>query len=185
MRLAAVINARDTIIHHLPKGGVGMEIGVWKGEFSAKLLAGTRPRLLHLVDPWKVAEDPQHKIAMYGAARVTQAEMDVIHEQVAKRFSANPEVKLHRATSTGVLGGMADESLDYVYVDGDHSYEGALADLRAALPKIKTGGFICGDDYALGNWWADGVVRALHEFLAGGGVIIELLIGTQFLLRKR
>jgi len=40
---------------------------------------------------------------------------------------------------------------DYVYIDGDHSYEGVTRDLASYFPKIKIGGLILGDDYGWGR----------------------------------
>jgi predicted O-methyltransferase YrrM len=37
--------------------------------------------------------------------------------------------------------------IDFLYVDADHSYRGVLADLRAWIPHVRTGGLIVGDDY--------------------------------------
>lgn len=37
--------------------------------------------------------------------------------------------------------------VDFLYVDGDHSYDGCLADLEAWYPLVRSGGVICGDDY--------------------------------------
>lgn len=48
--------------------------------------------------------------------------------------------------------------LDFVFVDGDHSYEGCLADIRAWLPLVRDGGVIAGHDY---DW--PGVRRAVDE----------------------
>lgn len=39
-----------------------------------------------------------------------------------------------------------DASLDAVFVDGDHSYEGAAADIRNFWPKLKPGGFMLVQD---------------------------------------
>lgn len=41
---------------------------------------------------------------------------------------------------------LPDKSLDFVFIDGDHSYEGCLADMRAYWPKVKPGGLFCGHD---------------------------------------
>jgi hypothetical protein len=45
-------NARQYIISRLPKGGVGAEIGVWNGEFSARLLRGAYQKH-HISSIWK------------------------------------------------------------------------------------------------------------------------------------
>ena len=53
-----------------------------------------------------------------------------------------------------------DDYFDIVYVDAAHEYESVKADIAAWLPKVKTGGVICGDDYVAG--WP-GVVQAVDE----------------------
>jgi len=39
---------------------------------------------------------------------------------------------------------VADESIDYVYIGGDHRYSGIMKDLNAWWPKVRKGGVICG-----------------------------------------
>ena len=53
-----------------------------------------------------------------------------------------------------------DQSLDFVFIDADHSYEGCIADIRAWGPKVKFGGLIAGHDY--NDKWP-GVIRAVNE----------------------
>lgn len=180
-------NARETILANIPKGSVGAEVGVWKGDFSALMLRNVSPSQLHLIDPWACATDQDHANAWYGANRVTQDKMDETHQKVCERFRAEIEagiVQIHRSPSVDALQSFPDESLDFVYVDGDHAYEGCLADLRASLRVVKKGGLICGDDYSLGGWWGDGIVRAVHVFVSESPVKIELVLGSQFAIRK-
>jgi len=41
-----------------------------------------------------------------------------------------------------------DQSMDLIYVDGDHSYEGVLKDLKAAIRLLKPGtGWLAGHDF--------------------------------------
>jgi len=40
-----------------------------------------------------------------------------------------------------------------------------LQDLEICAPRIKHRGVIVLDDHQLGNWWGDGVIRALNTFL--------------------
>lgn len=40
----------------------------------------------------------------------------------------------------------ANDEYDLVYIDGDHSYEGAFADLENYAPMLKSGGFLVVDD---------------------------------------
>lgn len=180
--------ARRAVLNILPKNSVGIEIGVWKGDFSAQILKNTEPRALHLVDPWLVSDaSDRTSEAWYGADRITQDAMDAIHAQVARRFArerSSGQVEIHRTDAREALGAMDADSVDYVYVDGDHSYEGVSADLAEALRVTKVDGFICCDDYLLGAWWKDGVVRAVHELLASQPVTVYYKANSQIVLRK-
>jgi hypothetical protein len=115
--------------------------------------------------------------------------MDKIYAGVQHRFKgyiARGRVVVHRATSEQALRDMPDDSLDWIYIDGDHTYNGAILDLRMALSKVKAGGLICGNDYTLGHWWEDGVVRAVHEFLQenNGKLALKLVMGTEFAIER-
>ncbi len=55
------------------------------------------------------------------------------------------------------------KKVDMVFVDGDHSYEGASGDIKGWLPHIKKGGIMVVHDYHLGPW--DDVVLAVDELL--------------------
>lgn len=55
-----------------------------------------------------------------------------------------------------------DNSLDFVFIDADHSYESVKNDIESWLPKVKKGGYISGDDY---NWST--VRQAVDEKFGG------------------
>ncbi|HEX8387498.1 MAG TPA: class I SAM-dependent methyltransferase [Sphingomonas sp.] len=184
---SAVIDARATVLALLPRGALGMEVGVWKGQFSRRILNVARPTTLHLVDPWRVSDAPGREASWYGAGRVTQAEMNAMHDAVVGSFATEVDagrVRIHRGPSSEVLSGFPADSLDFVYIDGDHSHEGCSADLEQAFRLVKPGGLICADDYSLGQWWGDGVVRAVNEFAARHPVKFQLIVGTQVVIRK-
>jgi len=50
-------------------------------------------------------------------------------------------------------------SLDLLFIDGDHSYEGVKADWEAYKDFLKPGSIVVFHDYG----WADGVKRVVHE----------------------
>ena len=74
-------------------------------------------------------------------------------------------VEMVRDFSVPALAAFDDHSISFAYVDGDHSYEGVSADLKALFPKMKIGGIMAFDDYHRRGWWGDGVIRAINEFL--------------------
>ena len=140
---------RNVLIKRLPAESTCAEIGVWKGDFSKKILSSRSPRLLHLIDPWKF--NPEFPTRLYGGSGASsQADMDHIYEQVAEVLGSQPNVEIHRGPSSEMLCDLPDDSLDWIYIDGDHSYEGVLADLELAWQKVRCGGIVSGDDY----WWA-------------------------------
>jgi hypothetical protein len=178
-------DARQQIIAMLPKGGIGAEIGVWKGEFSARLLRGAQPRTLYLIDPWLVRDDPAHRKAWYGIGR--QPDMEDIYQAVLRQFEAEREkgsVVVKRGFSQDILEEFPDGSFDYIYIDGDHEYSAVRRDCSLAFDKVRAGGYICGDDYAIRGWWKDGVVRAFHELIAEKPVMIRHVKGSQIVLQK-
>lgn len=178
---------RAKLLEELPKGGTGVEVGVWKGDFSQRILEVVRPARLHLVDPWQAFEEEGYEGARYGG-RLTggQPEMDALHAAVLARFASERRqgvVEVHRMTSLEAAELFQDGQLDFVYVDGNHRYDFVRADLRAWAPKLRPGGFLAGDDYGVEGWWEDGVTRAVDEFVRAGAASVVSLEHHQFLLR--
>ena len=57
-----------------------------------------------------------------------------------------------------VINQIADESMDFIFHDSDHSYPFVKNEIQAYLPKLKPGGYSIGDDY---NWTP--VKRSVRE----------------------
>jgi hypothetical protein len=70
-------------------------------------------------------------------------------------------VKLHQADTVAWLAAQPTSSLDWGYLDSDHSYQHVRRELCQAMRVVRASGWICGHDYAavLG-----GVVAAVDEF---------------------
>ena len=54
-----------------------------------------------------------------------------------------------------------DGELDFVFIDGEHSYEAARLDIEAWWPKVRSGGLLMGHDYDRQRF--PGVCRAVDE----------------------
>lgn len=120
---------------------VGAEIGVDRGEFSEKFAkAGLA---LSAVDPWKYDDD-------YVDSR-TQLRLDELHAHTQKVLSPYPLCTIIRKTSMEAVKDFADESLDFVYIDGNHQLKYVIEDLVEWSKKVKVGGIISGHDYIYTN----------------------------------
>lgn len=178
---------RDAILRQAPPDGIAAEVGVYRGDFSERILKVTRPRKLYLVDPWKFFASNPSKL--WGAnSGIDQAAMDAIHDHVAGRFRREVTagtVVLCRATSVEFAATIPDGHLNWVYIDADHRYPAALDDIRAFWPKLVPGGVMIGDDYDLPNsFFEDGVTKSVAEFSAQVHVPVEEPGRHQFILRK-
>ncbi|MBT0957727.1 class I SAM-dependent methyltransferase [Alphaproteobacteria bacterium KMM 3653] len=157
---------RSGVLSTFKKGGRGAEIGVFKGRFSIDILKQRRPETLYLIDPWLNIDDDSLGESWYGSD--SKHDMNAHYEGITSRFAKQIEagqVVVLRGTAAEMMPQIPDESLDYVYIDGDHRYEGVSVDLALAYTKVKPGGVIAVDDHVLKRWWKDGVVRAINEFL--------------------
>lgn len=68
-------------------------------------------------------------------------------------------IKLHFSSLKDVEKLFSPQSIDMIFVDGDHSYEGVLSDTLIAQKLVRKGGIICWHDYCFRC--RDGVVKAL------------------------
>lgn len=127
---------------HLLGAEIGAEMGVWRGEYSAHLLKHWPGQLL-MIDAW------QEQGAGYrDVANVSQAEHEANYraaQEAVGEFSDRCE--LIRGFSVEVARQISDGSLDFVYLDADHSYDAVTADLTAWLPKLRPGGLMAGHDF--------------------------------------
>ena len=172
----------------MPRGSIGAEIGVHEGDFSQQLLDVLQPAKLYLIDPWVYESGGIYVKALYGGkAEGGQAELDARYRSVVSRFEAEiatGRVEVHRTTSERAAEHFELDSLDWVYIDGNHLYDFVKRDLELYTKRVKPGGLICGDDYVDGGWWEGGVTRAVDEFLDTAAVELVTLFDGQYVLQK-
>jgi predicted O-methyltransferase YrrM len=71
-------------------------------------------------------------------------------------------IQLITKTSDDAVNDFEDESFDFVYIDGIHTYDQVKKDIQNYLPKVKKGGVIGGHDYVNGGHLV-GVYNAVNE----------------------
>lgn len=116
----------------------GAEIGVYRGEYS-EVLCKANPKLkLYSIDPW----DPHPEYTAY----IKKETFVDAYDQAKKRLS-NYNCEMIKKKSLDAARDFEDESLDFVYIDGDHSFQACTNDIVEWSKKVKTGGIIAGHDY--------------------------------------
>ncbi len=186
----------DQIPSYNLASGICVEIGTWEGGFTEHILAKENVSKIYCVDPYKHFINNEYPDGMNS---LTQEEFDKKYETCYLNLTSkfNSKVEFIRKTSIEASYQFADESLDFVYIDGNHDYKYVLEDLKTWYPKVKKGGYICGDDiystdlnehdkdgnitrvWSSNCWGKYGVYKAIIDF----GVKFEVN-GTQFSILK-
>ena len=159
----------DMIKDLIPKNTVGCELGVFAGEFAEFLYRSLSPNMLYLIDGWDLCGDMLFSGDQNGNGGCN-LNAKFLHKLVVDRFANNTNVHIWKGWTHEKILEIPNSTLDWVYIDADHSYEGCLRDLELSLLKIKPNGFIMGHDYEINKAkckadWNFGVGRAVDEFL--------------------
>lgn len=132
------------------------EIGVGYGGNAENILNNRNVEILYGVDPFTHDENAD------SVMNVSQEDFDDIYKFVTKKLSPfNDRLKLIRKPSVGATDDVPD-NLDFIYIDGDHSYQGVFDDLCAWFKKVRVGGIIAGHDYD--HPALPGIKKAVDEF---------------------
>jgi len=130
---------------------VGAEIGVWQGEFTEKFAkVGLK---MYAIDPWAELKD-------YNSGHPGFQNSQNKCYEITKKALAPYNCTIIRKTSMDALVDIPDESLDFVYIDGNHWFRYVAEDICEWTKKVKKGGFVCGHDYFYTN--ADKCLNACH-----------------------
>ena len=159
------------------------EIGVKKGAF-VRLLLEHVPSIseYHLIDPW--SENYLGGLETIGGIpkRFGQTKRDRWYEMVKRIPEEFPEEDffIHRMTSEEAVKGYPDGCFDIVFIDGDHSTEAVKKDIELWMPKVRSGGYLTGDDYQLDEDMGKPRVRAaVDELLPHAEVFLGRVWGVQ------
>jgi hypothetical protein len=152
------------IIKRIPEDReiIGAEIGVFMGITAGRVLR-ERKNVIHiLVDPWGGDKDESY---LNSGSQDAEKDQDYFEEVYLRAMLAIAPYRdrtiVHRKKSVDAARDYKNKVLDYVFIDGDHSYEGASRDIAAWLPKVKPGGWIGGHDYDKPRF--AGVTQAVRE----------------------
>jgi hypothetical protein len=118
----------------------GAEIGTERGLY-AEILCKANPSLkLYCVDPW----------ASYPGYReyVSSEKYNDCYLEAKNRLSPF-DCRFIKSVSRDALNLIKDESLDFVYIDGNHEFAYIAEDISGWSKKVRPGGIVAGHDYMM------------------------------------
>ena len=177
----------DAIIRRLPPQATVAELGVFVGTTSTKLLASDPNLSLHMVDKWPHGgETPQHyKDTGDFHSNLSKQKQEEYYRRCRAAVQQYSGAIIVREWTYVAVENYSDEFFDMVFIDADHSYEGAKRDIELWLPKVKTGGYIGGHDYENDEEQFDfGVTKAVDEFIKENSLTLELDDNYTWFARK-
>ena len=132
---------------------IGAEIGIGWGTHASFYLSELNIDFVFLIDPHVAYEDYKKNI---GLEEIKEWERNA-HIKLDKY---EHKIKWIKERSTDAVKLIADSSLDFVYIDANHTYESVAEDIRLYYPKVKKGGLFSGHDYDY-----ESVKKAVDEFI--------------------
>ncbi len=135
--------------------GKGAEIGVRTGKFSETICKNGKDIELISVDPYAIPyRDHRSK-------KIGQRNQDKFFSEATNRLSGY-NCQIIRKESLEAVKDVPYESLNFVYIDGNHEFDGVMCDIIEWAKRVKPGGIISGHDYYRFKY--SGVVEAVDLY---------------------
>jgi predicted O-methyltransferase YrrM len=135
---------------------VGCEVGVCHGVTTQYLLKNVENiSKLYAVDPYPTFVD-------WNGTRLTEGRQKITKDLCFERLQPfSDRIEFVYESSVDFAPKLKDGYLDFIFIDGDHSYDAVLRDCHAYWPKVKEGGLFAGHDINLAS-----VQQALQVFFS-------------------
>jgi len=148
---------------------VMVEIGCYSGDSTSIFASDNNIKMIHAIDPWQNGYDDSD-----GASK--SRPMELVEKMFDQKMAPHKDkLKKYKMPGDEAVDKFEDESLDLVYIDGNHQYEAVKNDIIKWLPKVKKTGYITGHDIK-----RDSVRKAVHEVL---GIPHKKFIDTSWLFK--
>ena len=145
-----VLPDRIALIEKMQKGGIVAEVGTQYGRFAKRILEICEPTRIELID--------------IDFSLFDKSQFD--SEQLSRKIGVNV------GDSSTVLLQFPVQHFDWIYIDGNHSYEGVVKDINSAKTRVKEGGLLIFNDYthwSIPEMHEYGIPVALNEFCKNEG----------------
>lgn len=127
-----------------------VEIGSWKGKSSTymgvEIINSGKRIKFDCVDTWEGSKehlDPQN-VSYEPLLKIPNGLYNEFIKNIEPVKSVINPIRIPSIEASKLY---EDNSLDFVFIDGAHDYFNVKQDIEHWLPKVKSGGYIAGDDY--------------------------------------
>lgn len=159
------------IARSLNDHSVIVEIGAYKGKSTCFIAEGLRGKnsKLYSIDTW------------FNDGGMRQARADTFPDFLKNISPCRDKIIPLRGFSFEIRRSWPFErKIDFLWIDGDHSYQGVKRDIEDWLPLVKNNCFVCFHDYRD----EAGVKRAVDEKIFDGTIAFIKTKGNIFLTKK-
>jgi hypothetical protein len=131
------------LLQNLNNDAVGIEVGVFFAGWSSRVLEGTNVGKIYQIDPYKNFSDDEYRDGINK-----RTDLEKIFKRAQNTLSKyEGRYEFLRGLSDDFIEKFDDNSLDFVFIDGNHMFEYAKHDIELWYPKVKRGGVLMGDDF--------------------------------------
>jgi Methyltransferase domain len=173
-----------------------VEVGAAYGANAAYQLKHTTfLQEYHIVDPFLSGYDSSDAMSFeFAAAAKNATSLDIakawsdsiqyhlsqmgLYSRSQSMIPAGCRLKIHNTFSMNGALLFENDSVDVIFIDGIHTYEGVMNDIIAWFPKVKPGGALILNDF--GSW--PGVTKAVIEFCSRHNLEINMIDGTNAII---
>ena len=129
---------------------VGVEIGTNHGNSAIMWCEANKELSLTCIDPYRSYRE-----------RPSQGTQDDVYASACEAIKPY-RITLIREDSLAVVDRFPDKSLDFIHIDGDHSFDAVMQDLIRWAPKVRRGGLVTLHDYCM--FYRSGIVEAVNVY---------------------
>ena len=149
------------------------ELGVFQGN-GIEFLLTCNPNKIIGIDLWK----GDGKIATTDG--LPDHIMQEYYELVCNKFKNDSRVEIIRDRTSTSAKNYPNNYFDFVFIDGDHTYNGTFEDIINWYPKVKHGGIISGHDYFQHtSSYKFGVIEAVNDFVFQNTEIDKIYVSNE------
>jgi hypothetical protein len=163
-QVVGLISMINSILKDKPNINNLVEIGSHLGESTTIFLGFENIHSIHCVDPWN--QNPIY---------------EKIFDARLEDFIKNNRCKKLKTISTKACSRFANESIDMVYIDGNHDYDNVKTDISVWYPKLISGGILAGHDYSIDH---PGTKQAIDEFILNKNTSLKTFLDHSWYIIK-